>query len=37
MGSLLQEGVESRRAFANVLVPYVRETSKLSTLISGAA
>ena len=29
--------LESQRAFANVVVPYTRETSKLSTLISGAA
>lgn len=29
--------MESQRAFASVVVPYTRETSKLSTLISGAA
>jgi TRAP-type mannitol/chloroaromatic compound transport system substrate-binding protein len=29
--------LDSQRAFANVVVPYTRETSKLSTLISGAA
>ena len=29
--------LESQRAFASVVVPYTRETSKLSTLISGAA
>jgi len=29
--------LESQRAYANVVVPYTRETSKLSTLISGAA
>ena len=29
--------LELQRAFANVVVPYTRETSKLSTLISGAA
>ncbi len=29
--------MESQRAFAKVVVPYTRETSKLSTLISGAA
>ncbi len=29
--------LESQRAFAKVTVPYTRETSKLSTLISGAA
>ena len=29
--------LESQRAFAKVVVPYTRETSKLSTLISGAA
>jgi TRAP-type mannitol/chloroaromatic compound transport system substrate-binding protein len=29
--------LESQRAFANVVVPYTRETAKLSTLISGAA
>ena len=28
--------LKSQRAFANVVVPYTRETSKLSTLISGA-
>ena len=29
--------LDSQRAFAKVVVPYTRETSKLSTLISGAA
>ena len=29
--------LDSQRAYANVVVPYTRETSKLSTLISGAA
>ncbi len=29
--------LESQRAFAKVVVPYTRETSKLSTLIAGAA
>jgi len=29
--------LDSQRHFANVVVPYTRETSKLSTLISGAA
>jgi TRAP-type mannitol/chloroaromatic compound transport system substrate-binding protein len=29
--------LDSQRAFASVVVPYTRETSKLSTLISGAA
>ncbi len=29
--------LESQREFASVVVPYTRETSKLSTLISGAA
>lgn len=29
--------LDSQRAFANVVVPYTRETSKLSTLIAGAA
>jgi TRAP-type mannitol/chloroaromatic compound transport system substrate-binding protein len=29
--------LESQRAFANLVVPYTRETAKLSTLISGAA
>jgi TRAP-type mannitol/chloroaromatic compound transport system substrate-binding protein len=29
--------LESQRAFAKVVVPYTKETSKLSTLISGAA
>ena len=29
--------LESQRAFASVVVPYTKETSKLSTLISGAA
>lgn len=29
--------MESQRAFAKIVVPYTRETSKLSTLISGAA
>jgi len=29
--------MESQRAFAAVVVPYTRETSKLSTLISAAA
>jgi TRAP-type mannitol/chloroaromatic compound transport system substrate-binding protein len=29
--------IESQRAFASVVVPYTRETAKLSTLISGAA
>jgi TRAP-type mannitol/chloroaromatic compound transport system substrate-binding protein len=29
--------LDSQRAFARVVVPYTRETSKLSTLISGAA
>ena len=29
--------MESQRAFASVVVPYTRETSKLSTLISAAA
>ena len=29
--------LQSQRAFANVVVPYTRETSKLSTLIAGAA
>ena len=29
--------LDSQRAFAHVVVPYTRETSKLSTLISGAA
>lgn len=29
--------LDSQRAFANTVVPYTRETSKLSTLISGAA
>src|SRR5687767_13262189 len=29
--------LDSQRAFANVVVPYTRETAKLSTLISGAA
>ncbi|MEN6483737.1 MAG: TRAP transporter substrate-binding protein [Syntrophobacteraceae bacterium] len=29
--------MDSQRAFANQIVPYTRETSKLSTLISGAA
>jgi TRAP-type mannitol/chloroaromatic compound transport system substrate-binding protein len=28
--------IESQRAFARIVVPYTRETSKLSTLISGA-
>jgi len=29
--------LDSQRAFANLVVPYTRETAKLSTLISGAA
>ena len=29
--------LESQRAFAKVVVPYTKETSKLSTLIAGAA
>jgi TRAP-type mannitol/chloroaromatic compound transport system substrate-binding protein len=29
--------LDSQRAFARIVVPYTRETSKLSTLISGAA
>jgi TRAP-type mannitol/chloroaromatic compound transport system substrate-binding protein len=29
--------LESQRAFARIVVPYTRETSKLSTLIAGAA
>jgi TRAP-type mannitol/chloroaromatic compound transport system substrate-binding protein len=29
--------LDSQRAFAKVVVPYTRETSKLSTLIAGAA
>lgn len=29
--------LDSQRVFAKVVVPYTRETSKLSTLISGAA
>ena len=29
--------LDSQRAYAKVVVPYTRETSKLSTLIAGAA
>ncbi len=29
--------LDSQRAFAKVVVPYTKETSKLSTLIAGAA